>query len=70
MQSVAIEQQMQEHNQTILTPLVSLDSPRKATVEVVIVADPVSDRLTFTITCVYALTLLHQFQELLQLQPH
>ena len=33
---------MKEANQTILTPLVSLDTPGKATVQVVIVADPVS----------------------------
>ena len=33
---------MKESSQAILTPLVSLDTPGKATVEVVIVADPVS----------------------------
>ena len=32
---------MKEAKQTILTPLVSLDTPGKATVEVVILADPV-----------------------------
>ena len=32
---------MKETNNTILTPLVSLDTPGKATVEVVILADPV-----------------------------
>ncbi|XP_067864529.1 glyoxalase domain-containing protein 4 isoform X1 [Heptranchias perlo] len=35
-----IETQMKEENQKILTPLVSLDTPGKATVEVVILADP------------------------------
>lgn len=33
---------MKKENQNILTPLVSLDTPGKATVEVVILADPVS----------------------------
>ena len=37
-----IERVNKEANQTILTPLVSLDTPGKATVEVVILADPVS----------------------------
>jgi len=32
---------MKETNNVILTPLVSLDTPGKATVEVVILADPV-----------------------------
>ncbi|XP_078080825.1 glyoxalase domain-containing protein 4 [Mustelus asterias] len=36
----AIETQMKQENQKILTPLVSLDTPGKATVEVVILADP------------------------------
>nr|CAG4641023.1 EOG090X09EK [Eulimnadia texana] len=35
-----IESQMKEKNQTILTPLISLDTPGKATVQVVILADP------------------------------
>ena len=35
---------MNETKQTVLTPLVSLDTPGKATVEVVILADPVSYR--------------------------
>ncbi|XP_078404297.1 glyoxalase domain-containing protein 4 [Cetorhinus maximus] len=35
-----IETQMKMKNQKILTPLVSLDTPGKATVEVVILADP------------------------------
>lgn len=35
-----LEKAMKEENQKILTPLVSLDTPGKATVEVVILADP------------------------------
>ena len=35
---------MQESGELILTPLVALDTPGKATVEVVILADPVSVR--------------------------
>lgn len=38
-----IQEKMKSANQTILTPLVSLDTPGKATVEVVILADPVSN---------------------------
>ncbi len=37
-----IEGLMKKEKQKILTPLVSLDTPGKATVEVVILADPVS----------------------------
>lgn len=37
----AIENSVKEAGHTILTPLVSLDTPGKATVEVVILADPV-----------------------------
>ena len=36
-----LQQKMKSANQTILTPLISLDTPGKATVEVVILADPV-----------------------------
>lgn len=36
-----IEDLMKRENQKILTPLVSLDTPGKATVQVVILADPV-----------------------------
>jgi len=36
-----IQSLMEEKKETILTPLVSLDTPGKATVQVVIVADPV-----------------------------
>ena len=42
LQLPAIEQSVKEAGHTILTPLVSLDTPGKATVEVVILADPVS----------------------------
>ncbi len=42
MQLPGIESTMKAAGETILTPLVSLDTPRKATVQVVIVADPVS----------------------------
>ena len=38
----AVEQAVKDAGQTILTPLVSLDTPGKATVQVVILADPVS----------------------------
>ena len=38
----AIEQKAKDSGSTILTPLVSLDTPGKATVQVVILADPVS----------------------------
>ena len=37
----AIEASVKETGGTILTPLVSLDTPGKATVQVVILADPV-----------------------------
>lgn len=40
-----LEALMIKENQKILTPLVSLDTPGKATVEVVILADPVSTLL-------------------------
>ena len=37
-----LEDLMKKESQSILTPLVSLDTPGKATVQVVILADPVS----------------------------
>jgi len=43
----ALEKQMKENNQTILTPLVSLDTPGKSTVEVVILADPDGHEICF-----------------------
>lgn len=39
----AIQKKIEEAKQKILTPLVKLDTPDKAAVEVVILADPVSD---------------------------
>ena len=42
MQLPAIEQTVMAAGHTVLTPLVSLDTPGKATVQVVILADPVS----------------------------
>ena len=45
----SIESQVKENNGTILTPLVSLDTPGKATVEVVILADPVRYSLSILI---------------------
>ncbi|XP_048836681.1 glyoxalase domain-containing protein 4 isoform X1 [Brienomyrus brachyistius] len=42
-----IEAIMKRDNQTILTPLVSLDTPGKATVEVVILADPDGHEICF-----------------------
>ena len=56
-----IEDLMKRENQKILTPLVSLDTPGKATVQVIILADPVSitqegDRLPqgFLLRCLSA----------------
>lgn len=42
-----IQDTMKETNNTILTPLVSLDTPGKATVEVVILADPDGHEICF-----------------------
>uniref|UniRef100_H3AEY3 Glyoxalase domain containing 4 n=1 Tax=Latimeria chalumnae TaxID=7897 RepID=H3AEY3_LATCH len=42
-----IEAQIKNENQTILTPLISLDTPGKATVEVVILADPDGHEICF-----------------------
>lgn len=42
-----IEALMKKENQTILTPLVSLDTPGKATVQVVILADPDGHEICF-----------------------
>lgn len=41
LQLPGIQDNLKSAGQTILTPLVSLDTPGKATVEVVIPADPV-----------------------------
>ncbi|XP_071790805.1 glyoxalase domain-containing protein 4-like [Asterias amurensis] len=46
-QLAGIESSMKESSQAILTPLVSLDTPGKATVEVVIVADPDAHEICF-----------------------
>jgi len=43
----SIEKKMKESNETILTPLVSLDTPGKATVQVVILADPDGHEICF-----------------------
>ncbi|XP_028662458.1 glyoxalase domain-containing protein 4 [Erpetoichthys calabaricus] len=43
----AIEALMKKENQKIITPLVSLDTPGKATVEVVILADPDGHEICF-----------------------
>lgn len=50
MQLVDIETKVKESCGTILTPLVSLDTPGKATVEVVILADHVSLHMTLLFT--------------------
>lgn len=50
MQLPDIEAKVKAAGGTILTPLVSLDTPGKATVEVIILADPVSYRVPL---CVY-----------------
>jgi hypothetical protein len=44
-QLAEIQDKMKSANQTILTPLISLDTPGKATVEVIILADPVCVKL-------------------------
>ncbi len=46
-QLAGIESSMRESGQAILTPLVSLDTPGKATVEVVILADPDAHEICF-----------------------
>ncbi|NP_001085671.1 glyoxalase domain containing 4 L homeolog [Xenopus laevis] len=43
----SIEAEMKKENQKILTPLVSLDTPGKATVQVVILADPDGHEICF-----------------------
>ena len=48
LQLPSIEETVKQSGNTILTPLVSLDTPGKATVEVVILADPV--RPVFLVT--------------------
>ncbi|XP_061162559.1 glyoxalase domain-containing protein 4-like [Saccostrea echinata] len=46
-QLAEIQDKMKAANQTILTPLISLDTPGKATVEVVILADPDGHEICF-----------------------
>ncbi|RZB39322.1 glyoxalase domain-containing protein 4 [Asbolus verrucosus] len=43
----AIAQKIEDHKQTILTPLISLDTPGKATVRVIILADPDGHEICF-----------------------
>ncbi|KAK8732269.1 hypothetical protein OTU49_006999 [Cherax quadricarinatus] len=43
----SIEKKMKEANETILTPYISLDTPGKATVQVVILADPDGHEICF-----------------------
>lgn len=43
----AIEQLMKDNSETILTPYISLDTPGKATVQVVILADPDGHEICF-----------------------
>lgn len=54
-----LEALIKKENQKILTPLVSLDTPGKATVEVVILADPVSALL---ISCSNKIELVNIFK--------
>ena len=42
-----IEKQVKTSNQTILTPLVNLETPGKATVQVIILADPDGHEICF-----------------------
>ncbi|GBP42863.1 Glyoxalase domain-containing protein 4 [Eumeta japonica] len=46
-QQPLIEKKIQEANETILTPLISLDTPGKATVRVIILADPDGHEICF-----------------------
>lgn len=45
-----IQKKMEKMKQKILTPLVKLDTPGKAAVQVVILADPVSDEFPYQVT--------------------
>jgi hypothetical protein len=42
-----IDEMIQKHQQTILTPLVTLDTPGKASVRVIILADPNGHEICF-----------------------
>lgn len=46
-QQPLIDKKIQAHKQTILTPLISLDTPGKATVRVIILADPDGHEICF-----------------------
>lgn len=58
----SIEALMKQQNQKILTPLVSLDTPGKATVQVVILADPDGHEICFVED--------ETFRELSQIDPN
>ena len=57
----AIDKNIQEAKQTILTPLISLDTPGKATVRVIILADPDGHEICFVDD--------ESFQQLSQVDP-
>lgn len=46
-QQEKLNEKIEKHNQTILTPLISLDTPGKATVRVIILADPDGHEICF-----------------------
>lgn len=46
-----IEENVKTTNHKILTPLISLDTPGKATVRVIILADPVRADSCYTLCC-------------------
>lgn len=46
-EQLVIEKKIQEANEKILTPLISLDTPGKATVRVIILADPDGHEICF-----------------------
>ena len=55
---------MKDNSQTILTPYISLDTPGKATVEVVILADPVCYLLFCLIIFYFWIIVFHVHFEL------
>lgn len=57
----AIDNKIQEAKETILTPLISLDTPGKATVRVIILADPDGHEICFVDD--------ESFQQLSQVDP-
>jgi hypothetical protein len=46
-QQVAVDETIKKHEKTILTPLITLDTPGKATVRVIILADPDGHEICF-----------------------